>query len=229
MVAVSRNGPRDPTANYTAIDAELCANDEGDFGAQYAARAMHAAGARTVLWLHADRFAQPPPPPGAARLIESIAAPLAAAGIRSILCFEGMHPEGWAPQIACPAGARPVHLARYGSPLDTAGAPRPPETCAEDVAHVNALAIAVAAKNGKDATTVIGENEADQLCDASAGCARMLIGWTTAAARHAAAAALQWEDFVRTAPRAQQQRALLACAENAERAARAMYEHHRKP
>ncbi len=228
MVAVSRNGPHDPGTNYTAIDAELCANDEGDFGAHYAARAMHAAGARTVLWLHADRFAGQPAPPGAARLIESMTAPVAAAGIGSILCFEGVVTDGWTLQIACPAGARPVHLARYGSPLDTAGAERPARAGAEDIGYVKALAVAVAAGNGKDATGVIGEAEAKQLCDASAGCARMLIGWTKAAVRQASTGKLEWEDFERTAPPAEQRRALLVCAESAERMARAMYENRRK-
>ena len=120
MVAISRNGQHYPEASVRVIDAELCAHDDGDFGARCAARAMRAAGTRTVLWLHADRFARQPPPPGAARLIEGMTAPLAAAGIRSILCFEGIVSEGWIPQVACPAGARPVHLARYASPLDTA-------------------------------------------------------------------------------------------------------------
>ena len=228
MVAVSRNGRYNSGANYVAIDAELCANDEGDFGARYAARAMYAAGARTVLWLHADRFAWQPAPPGAARLIESMTAPLAAAGIRSILCFEGAVTDGWTPRIACPAGARLVHLARYGSPLDTAGAARPAGAGTEDIAHVKALAVAVATGNGKDAAGVIGEAEARRLCDESAGCARMLIGWTKAAVRQAGAGKLAWEDFARTAPRAEQQRALLACAESAERTARAMYENRRK-
>ncbi|MCY4141301.1 MAG: hypothetical protein OXF56_23935 [Rhodobacteraceae bacterium] len=227
MVAASRSGRHDPRANHTAIDAEMCANDEGDFGARYAARAMRAAGARTVLWLHADRFAEQPAPPGAARLIESMTAPLAAAGIRSILCFEGVVTKGWMPQITCPAGARLVHLARYASPLDTAGAERPAGACTEDIARVKALAIAVAAGNGKDATGVIGEAEAKQLCDASAGCARMLIGWTKAAVRQASTVKLEWEDFERNAPRAEQQHALLACAESAERTVRAMYENRR--
>lgn len=227
MVAAGRNGREYPEANLAAIDAELCANDEGDFGTRYAARAMHAAGTRTVLWLHADRFAREPAPPGAARLIESMTAPLAAAGIRSVLCFEGGVTEGWTPQIACPAGARLVHLARYGSPLDTAGAERPAGAAAEDIAYVKELAVAVAAGNGKDAADVIGEAEARQLCDASAGCGRMLIGWTKAAARRAGAGNLEWEDFARTAPRAEQQRALLACAEGAERTVRAMCENRR--
>lgn len=227
MVATSRNGRHDPGANHTAIDGELCANDQGDFGAHYAARAMRAGGTRTVLWLLADRFAWQAPPPGAARLIESMTAPLAAAGIRSILCFEGAVTEGWTPQIACPAGAHPVHLARYGSPLDTAGAARPAGAGTEDIAHVKALAVAVAAGNGKDATDVVGEAEARQLCDASAGCAWVLIGWTKAAVRHAGAGKLAWEDFARTAPRVEQQRALLASVESAERTARAMYENRR--
>ncbi len=228
MVARSRKGQHDPGADERAVDAELCANDNGDFGARYAARAMRAAGTRSVLWLHADRFARQPVPPGAARLIESITAPLAAAGIRSILCFEGAVTDGWMPQVACPAGARPVHLARYASPLDTTGAERPAGACTEDIAQVNALAMAVAASNGKDATGVIGDAEAKQLCDASAGCARMLIQWTKAAVRQAGAGSLEWEDFERNAPPAEQQRALLACAENAERSARAMYENRRK-
>ena len=228
MLAASRSGQQDPEANERAIDAELCANDNGDFGARYAARAMRAAGTRTVLWLFADRFARQPAPPGAARLIESMTAPLAAAGIRSILCFEGGVTEGWTPQVTCPAGARPVHLARYASPLDTAGAERPAGTCTEDIAQVKALAMAVAAGNGKDATGVIGEAQAKQLCDASAGCARMLIQWTKAAVRQAGAGTLEWEDFKRNAPPAEQQQALLACAESAERTARAMYENRRK-
>lgn len=228
MVAASRNGQHGPGADERAIDAELCANDNGDFGARYAARAMRAAGTRTVLWLHADRFARQPAPPGAARLIESMTAPLAAAGVRSILCFEGAVIEGWMPQVACPVGARPVHLARYASPLDSTGAERSAGACAEDIAHVKALAMAVAAGNGKDATGVIGEAEVKQLCDASAGCARMLIQWTKAAVRQAGAGTLEWEDFERNAPPAEQQRALLACAESAERTARAMFENRRK-
>ena len=119
------------------------------------------------------------------------------------------------PQVMCPAGARPVHLARYASPLDTAGAVRPAGACGEDIAYVKALAMAVAAGNGKDATGIIGEAEAKQLCNASAGCARMLIQRTKAAARQAGAGKLEWEDFERNAPLAQQQRALLACAERA--------------
>ena len=227
MVATSRNGQRYPEASVRVIDAELCAHDDGDFGARYAAHAMRAAGTRTVLWLHADRFARQPAPPGAARLIESMTAPLAAAGIRSILCFEGAVTDGWMPQVACPAGARPVHLARYASPLDTTGAERAAGACTEDIAQVKALAMAVAAGNGKDATGVIGEAEAKQLCDASAGCARMLIQWTKAAVRQAGARKLEWEDFERNTPPVEQQRALLACAERAERMARAMYENRR--
>ena len=95
MLAVSRSGAQASEADERAIEAELCENDKGDFGAEYAARAMRAGGTRTVLWLHADRFARQPAPPGAARLIESMTGPLAAAGIRSILCFEG------APRVGC--------------------------------------------------------------------------------------------------------------------------------
>lgn len=228
MVASSRKRPHAPEPDVRAIDAELCASDEGDFGARYGARAMRAAGTRTVLWLHADRFARQPAPPGAARLVESMTAPLAAAGIRSILCFEGAVTDGWMPEIACPAGARPMHLARYAGPLDTAGAERPAGAQDADTAHVRALLLAVAAGNGKDATGVIGEAEAKHLCDASAGCARELIQLTKRAVWYAGDEPLAWEHYERSAPGAGQRGTLLVCAESAERMARAMYENRRK-
>ena len=46
--------------------------------------------------------------------------------------------------------------------------------------------------------------------------------------RQAGAGTLGWEDFERNVPSAEQQRALLACAESAERTVSAMYENRRK-
>ena len=228
MVGLAQHGKRTTVAQIRAIDNEMCANDHGDFGARHAARAMHAAGTRTVLWLHADHFAEAPPPPGAARLIEALTGPLGAEGIRSILCFEGMVTDGWTPRIECPANARPVHLARYASPLDTSGAIRSEQVQSEDLEHVAGLVHRVAAGEGHDARSTIGIAEADALCRASAGCARMLIEWTFAAARKAGTTTIEFNDFVDTAPDPMRTSALLRCAEGAERTMAEMCTHGRE-
>lgn len=226
MYMLARSRSTDPAAetDQTAIDFELSVNDEGDFGARYAAREMHAAGTRTVLWLDAEKFAEQHPVRGGAMLIKRMTAPLAAAGIRSILCFEGAVNPALPLEISCPSGARPVHLARYGSPLDSTGGERPEESAVEDIKHVMFLVGLVALANGKDATGIIGGPEAKQLRDASAGCARILMQWTKAAVQQAGAGKLEWQDFERNAPPPEQRRALLACAESAEYTARAMFE-----
>ena len=190
------------------------------FVKRYAASAVRAAGVETVLWLHADRFAEPAPPPGARALVERLTGPLGGEGVRSVLCFEGAPFEGWLGGPACPSGARVVHLARYGSPLDVAGAERADR--AVDLEHVRALVADVAAGEGADPEGLFGEGEARSLLEGSGGCARVLIAWTQRTVREAGRRALRWADFERRAPPVEQREALVRCAVAAEETVRAM-------